>query len=86
MYTANYRARKRKAHPTWLDEFELFVIEEVYVLATQRTKLLGIDFEVDHIVPLKSNIVCGLHCKDNLQILTASENSRKSNKYWPDMP
>lgn len=86
MYAANYRARKRKAHPTWLDEFELFVIEEVYALAAQRTKLLGIDFEVDHIVPLKSDIVCGLHCKDNLQILTASENSRKSNRYWPDMP
>ncbi len=42
-------------------------------------------FEVDHVVPLNSPLVCGLHCEDNLQYLTTLENQYKSNKVWPDM-
>jgi hypothetical protein len=41
---------------------------------------------VDHIVPLQSEIVCGLHGEANLQLLTETENKVKSNKLWPDMP
>jgi hypothetical protein len=49
-----------------------------------KAKKLG--FEVDHIVPIKSDIVCGLHCVDNFQMLGRSENASKSNRYWTDMP
>lgn len=83
---ARRRAVLLKAIPSWSDEFDKFFIQEIYDLAAKRTELLGIDFAVDHIVPLNSEIVCGLHCGSNLQILSASENSRKSNRYWPDMP
>lgn len=46
--------------------------------------ILGL--EVDHIVPIQSDIVCGLHCVDNFQMLTREENASKSNRFWPDMP
>jgi hypothetical protein len=36
---------------------------------------------VDHIYPLKADWVCGLHCENNLQLLFADTNCRKSNHY-----
>jgi len=42
-------------------------------------------YEVDHIYPLQSKWMCGLHCEANLQILTESQNASKGNRWWPGM-
>lgn len=65
------------ATPTWANH-EL--IKAIYAKAKEK------GMEVDHIVPLDGKIVCGLHCHHNLQLLTAEENKRKHNRWWPDMP
>jgi 5-methylcytosine-specific restriction endonuclease McrA len=57
------------------------MIEEIYHLANLRTKVTGIEWNVDHIIPLQSKKVCGLHVPWNLQVITASDNSIKGNRF-----
>lgn len=71
------RATKMKAVPAW---FEKEKVRLVY----KKAKELGMT--VDHVVPLSSKIVCGLHCWYNLQLLDSKLNSGKKNYHWPDMP
>ena len=77
------RAAKLQATPKWANKF---FMQEAYRLASLRTKVTGITWHVDHIVPLKSKFVCGLHVEHNLQVIPGVENIRKKNRYWPDMP
>lgn len=76
------RALKLNATPRWADEF---LIEEAYALAALRTKMTGVEWHVDHLVPLQSPKVCGLHVHNNLCITLKEENQLKGNRYWPGM-
>jgi hypothetical protein len=81
--TARRRAKKLNANPNWAIDF---LIEEAYDLAQKRTVSTGFAWHLDHIVPLNSNLVCGLHSHTNIRVIPGIENHSKSNKYWPDMP
>ena len=76
-------ASKLNAVPAWMNPF---FVEEIYDLARLRTKATGIKWHVDHIVPLQSKLVCGLHWEGNMQVIPAFVNIQKKNYYWPDMP
>lgn len=76
--TANRRAAKLRATPHW---YEKSLIDQLYVQARHLTESTKIGYQVDHIIPLHGELVCGLHCLDNLQIIIASENKSKSNKF-----
>ena len=71
------------AWPEWCAEHSGFAT--VYKEA-ERRRGLGEVVNVDHIVPICSKIVCGLHVPWNLQVIPELENLRKSNKWWPDHP
>lgn len=77
------RARKFNASPKWANESR---ISEMFVLARDLTEKTGVKHQVDHIIPLRSTLVCGLHVETNLQVITAVENIKKLNRFWPDMP
>lgn len=81
--TAKRRTTLLRAIPKWAN---LAAIEEIYREASRIEKLTGTEYHVDHIVPLQSRIVCGLHCESNLRVLPATSNISKSNRHWPDMP
>lgn len=72
-----------RAWPDWCATDPRF---RTIVAEWRRQRRAGRDVVIDHIVPLCSDIVCGLHVPWNLQIITAAENNAKSNKWWPDCP
>ena len=74
------RASKLNATPKWLTESDNLLINCKYSLAKMLSRETGIQYHVDHIVPLKSKVVCGLHVPWNLQVIPATENLRKSNR------
>lgn len=59
--------------PPWLTREHYALMAEFYALGREH------GMHVDHRVPLRGKTVWGLHVPWNLQLLTPSENSRKSN-------
>jgi hypothetical protein len=80
-YQAKRKASQLQRTPKWLTKDDLWIIEEAYSLAQLRTNLFGIDWHVDHIIPLQGKLVSGLHVPSNIQVIPATENVKKSNKH-----
>lgn len=75
-------AQKRKKRiPTWLSEDDKWMIEQAYELAALRTKMFGLAWHVDHIIPLNGKRVSGLHVPANLQVVSWIDNLKKYNKF-----
>ena len=69
------------ATPTWADQQR---IDEIYAERLRLNSANSQQYEVDHVIPLKGKLVCGLHVHYNLQILTKDKNHEKTNK-WVDL-
>lgn len=67
------RAARKRRTPQWAD---LEAIREFY-------RRCPAGYQVDHVIPLQGTVVSGLHVENNLQYLTASDNSKKKNKFVP---
>ena len=80
-YFANAKrhASKLQRTPSWLNKGELFELECIYKYCASL-RSIGLDYEVDHIVPLQGKTVSGLHAPWNLQVITGAENSAKGNR------
>lgn len=76
-WVAERRARKANATPPWADHDK---INAVYAEAA-ALRSLGVDVDVDHIVPLKGRNVSGLHVHFNLQLMLSTENKSKGNRF-----
>jgi hypothetical protein len=75
-----YYASKKDAVPVWAD---IDRIQKIYEACRKISARTGIAHHVDHIIPLRSDLVCGLHTHDNLAIIPAKMNISKSNRTWP---
>ena len=74
------RAQKLFATPKWLTEEHKQVMKQLYVYRDELRQQSGIMYHVDHIVPLVSKSVCGLHVPWNLQVISGADNLKKGNK------
>ena len=78
-------AAKLNATPSWYGEFDRLVMREAHDAAQSRSRTTGIDWHVDHIIPLRAKTACGLHVADNIQVIPAAMNRRKSNRIQPEV-
>lgn len=77
---AEYYCAKMKRTPPWSD---LKAIKAIYQLASEMSELTGMKHHVDHVIPLRSQLVSGLHVPANLQVITAQENLVKNDSFEP---
>jgi hypothetical protein len=79
-HSARRRLLEKKASIN-LTEDHIKQMQNIYWLARDLTVINGEPYEVDHIIPIKGEDVCGLHVPWNLQILPKDLNRSKGNKY-----
>lgn len=75
---ARRRAQKLNATPQWADKEK---IDFIYHCRGVLNKLTKGDWEVDHVIPLQNDKVCGLHVHQNLRVIPKIDNRKKSNKF-----
>ena len=78
---ARYRAKLSNRTPKWLSKEDLKLIDAKYAIARWLSIVVGVNYEVDHIVPLNGRTVSGLHVPHNLSIVKESENRAKGNRF-----
>lgn len=71
------RAFTKRATPLWANKKAMAA---VYARAAFMTEMFGEQYVVDHIVPITSPVVCGLHVEHNLRVIPWRENTLKSNR------
>lgn len=73
-------ARKLKATPPWLSDDLRTFMKVTYSMARHMEQVICIKFHVDHIDPLRSKDVCGLHVPWNLRVIPQFDNLSKGNR------
>jgi len=78
------RAKKFNAFPNWANNpRHKYKILKIYIEAQYKNLTTKRKWQVDHIIPLYGETVCGLHVAENLRVVSKVANQAKSNKFTP---
>ncbi len=75
---AQQKAKRLQRFVGWADRK---AIAAIYLEAERRTRRTGVQWEVDHIIPLQGELVSGLHVETNLRVVRREENRLKWNRF-----
>jgi len=79
--TNKRRCTKTNATPLWVENNKIIFLYKKKISLNLKW---NVNFNVDHIIPLISKYVCGLHCFDNLQLIDSQLNQSKGNRFQAD--
>lgn len=55
-----------------------------FVPICRRAEKKGPEYVLDHIIPIRHPLVCGLHVPANLRVVLRATNQKKGNTFDPD--
>ncbi len=77
--------RKKKiklATPSWTTKAMRDEIKRLKIIVKKLNKVYGKrKYSLDHVIPLRGDLVSGLHIPENVQIMKRSDNVAKGNNY-----
>jgi len=79
--SAKRRSAKLNRTPKWLTADDIEHMQALYSVAAMIQRESGVEYHIDHIIPLQGKFVSGLHVPDNLRVIPAVDNLKKSNKH-----
>lgn len=74
------RASLQMRVPSWFGELDTFAMSEAAELCRVRGAATGIEWHIDHMIPLRARHASGLHCAGNIQVIPATMNLMKKNR------
>jgi hypothetical protein len=75
---------RRKRFVGWDSELLALVMKEARELCKSRKEATGIDWSIDHDIPLKGKNISGLHVWNNVRVIPKLQNHQKYNNYETD--
>lgn len=85
-YAVKRRKLEQARRPSWFGELDHLVLREAKHLRALREKATGIEFQIDHMIPLRCRGASGLHCASNIQVIPAYLNAFKKNSLLMTRP
>lgn len=81
VYYHRHRATRAQRRFDWDNELSDLVEAEAQDVRLRRQTATGVEWQVDHVIPLKAKLVSGLHVWNNLAVVPAQFNLSKKNRW-----